>query len=58
MRYPKYIFKWMEQELEPVKQKRRQYVAKITPMAKYKKLKAGQHRAINLQAKYKGKEDI
>lgn len=55
---PPVYFKWMEQELEPVKLNRRQYVAKQTPLRKYTKLKSGIHRDINLKAKYNGKADI
>lgn len=50
---PKVYHRWMEQELEPTRLKKRQYLAKIGSYQKYLELKAGANRQTNLEAKHK-----
>lgn len=50
---PRTYYRWMEQELEPVKLKKRQFLAKVGSYDKYEKLKSGVHRQINLEARHK-----
>nr|QJB18930.1 MAG: replication initiator protein [Microvirus sp.] len=50
---PHVYFKWMEQQLEPVRLKRRQHVAKLGLQHQYKKLKAGESRQLNVAARNK-----
>lgn len=52
---PKVYFKWLEQELEPVRLKKRQYLASQPKALQYQKLKSGESRQANIAAKHSGK---